>query len=73
MLIILAARAVSKDVLSGLSTVWEQNDRGFGEGNNVLTMVLASCTGNGPNSFIEINFGPAHATDFVPALARQRE
>lgn len=40
MLIILAARALSKDVLSGLSTIWEQSDRGFGEGNNVLAMIF---------------------------------
>ena len=39
----------------------------------MFAMIFASCTGNGPNSFIEISFGSAHAADFVPALARQRK
>src|SRR5579859_631027 len=38
MLIILAARAVSKDVLSGLSTMWKQSHCGFGEGNNMFAI-----------------------------------
>jgi hypothetical protein len=67
------ARAVSEDVFPAIEARREQCDRGIGEGNGALAMILGPGAGNGPNALVGVKFDPTHAADIVPALGRQHE